>query len=1529
MAWITPIGSDPAQVDYRLGLAHGCLGEGINDAQLDYHTDARERPLMWVGSALADLGIQAGSELTPDQFDRARALVNGCHPLTGEQLVTHKKAVPRDAKVALAPLVRMIEGVAREADVPLDEVLTSQRARTMFTRAQNAVKRQGEAALLRADHAGQLADAAGLTPDEVWGEETFTHAVSQLTKTFVNPDGSQYQIDNRIIAGNLAYDATLTLDGDLHSIYGAMHDEGRAELETIFTDKALEILGCLEDIAAYGMRGHHGDGQTAQTIRGNGFAGWAMFHRTARPVDGAPFGDPHWHVHLTLANMTRGEDGKWSTIASGGRDLMRHAALIDRLLQASVRDVLVRRYGVQYRWDDDTGRWRIAAVPDEAIRLFSKRGAGIDKALVAMGLSPDEANAAVRRVAASMTREGKGESTTASNQTLGEHWRRELLDAHLDPDQMTREFRSDPDDQQPHAIPAPSLDELALKLQDIESGLTAHMRRFSTLDAMVAVTDLLPPDGSVMSAADRAAKVARLTDQLLRRRGFVKLPTKTPGDGPVPTNGERRQLGASHMANTELYTTQDVVDAETIIVAAARASHPDQTHIRVPAATAQMAASTVEATGGFTLSAEQRRELLRITTSGRALDTLLGPPGSGKTTLMDAVRVAYESEGLVIAGTTTQGVTVQTLHAESGIPSRTIKQWLWRIDNGTGLHGVDVLVLDEAGMIDDRDRARLYTAAAHTGTKILEIGDPKQLRGVGVGSSFAVVHSLVGGGELRENRRQADIDERAAIAAWRRGDYSEALQSWAERDRVVATETSQEATAAMLATWLDQRQGAPDAFTEQRGLLMIAATNEIVNRLNDAAQALRAQAGELGHHHTYAVAGAQDITLYEGDYVTIRVTERSTDPNEPPVLNGYRGVIDTIAEDGTLTVRWQRATRGGRVVQTRALSPAFVAKGGIRKGYALTGHTAQGLTVGSDGATWPGPDGNRRGGAVLYDPTGADNPGALVATTRHKLSVTMFLGRTSVETNQDQYLHGVPTTKWERTRRVITKLVDRATATETNRNDIPVLVDLGKLDDPSPRPAPAPKAGERFMTPDDIARKKTLRAKNHAADIVRRAKAQALLQQEWGEHPAVHQVVAGPAFRTLATWLDRADRAGRNPADLVRVINPDTMTAPGVRDASRLAASQVKQAALADPAVIARRPKPVTKAQRKIRAAIAEQAHRTAAEVLLREQWDQHPAVDRILTGTAFGALARNLATARAAGHDPRTLLRDIDPDTVIRPRIDNPSAYLASRIRTASNAADTGRAQPRLPQARTGQPPAPPQAAEQLDVLVRSYENTYHHLTAHNPPVPAGRSGPGDHPQRPPRRNASWPSWLPEPPTAQGLQGRARSLAAATHTDAQRIRARVIELGQRAIRDRPAWVDQLGPAPHSAATLARYIADITTIAAYREQHHITGPDPLGAPPAQPSRAYREATHARDRLAAASSTAPAAATAIPSPTHDAAAARSSGDNHPDQSHAPADHTRHVAARITEQQRLSQENQQRERDAIRRGREQQQGRRPGF
>jgi hypothetical protein len=1173
--------------------------------------------------------------------------------------------------------------------------------------------------------------------------------------------------------------------------------------------------------------------------------------------------------------------------------------------------------------------------------LFSKRGQGIDAALVEMGLSPEEATAAVRRVAAAQTRERKGEGTTASDQTLVGHWQGEARNANLNPEQINHDFHAGEGTLAPQ--PRPPLNELATLLQDPGEGLTSHTRRFSRVDAMVAVADALP-------AGISDPELEQLTDAVLAQAGFVTL-GKAAATGVQPTNGEHHQLGASHMANAQLYTTQDLIDCEKVIVNAAQASHDDQTTIRVSATTAEMAASTIEVAGDFQLSAEQRREILRITTSGKALDALIGPPGSGKTTLMDAVRAAYQAQGLVIAGAATQGVTAQTLQAESGIPSRTVAQWLARIDNGPGLRGVDVLVMDESGMIDDRGRARLYTEAERTGTKIVEIGDPKQLRGVGAGSSFAVVHALVGGGALTENRRQAETDERAALAAWRKGDYSEALTSWADRDRLVVTETGPEATAAMLASWLDQRQGAPDPFTEQRGLLMVAATNEMVDRLNEGAQALRAVAGELGEARTYQLPGAKTVSFCEDDYVMIRVTERSTDGG-PDVFNGYRGVIDTINPDGSVAVRWERATGDGRVIESKVLGPEFIAKGGLTLGYAITIHKSQGLTVGSDGATWTGLDGERRGGAVLFSATGADNPGQYVASSRHKLKLWLFLARKDVENSQDEYLLGLPRGTWERTRRVITKLVDRAKATEVNKNDTPVLVDLGLLDDPFPsrRPTTEPGASRTGPSPEELAQRQVQRAKRHAAEVVRLAKAEAWLREEWGEHPAVDQVVRGAAFPTVARLLDRADQAGNNPRDLLRGLDPDGMTGAQVRDPSRLVASLVKKAAQEDPAILRARPRPLTKAQRQARAAAAEQTRREVAGDLLREVWGAHPAVERVVNGNAMGAVAQNLAAAARAGLDPRAILREIDPDVVIRPRIDNPAAFTAARIRTATTeppTTDPARtAGPRSRPAET--PPLPPEAPVRLDVLVPSYERTVAQLAARPVPFPAGNipeapapaTQPGPAQPRPAqpaadtrRRDAMWPSWLPTPPPSVALTGQGRAMATASATDAARIRARVVELGRDAASTRPDWVEQLGPAPNGAANRARYLAGITTIAAYREQFQITGADPLGPAPTAgpPQRAYEAAQRAREQVERAAGprqqqppgTGPGERTGQqqkPAATPSTEKTRPNADR--------AEQARQRAQRLLEQQRRAQQ-QRVNQDPRRPGPGQGQGPRPGY
>ena len=118
-------------------------------------------------------------------------------------------------------------------------------------------------------------------------------------------------------------------------------------------------------------------------------------------------GDPHWHVHTTIANMTHAQYGKSSTVAAGGRDLMRHAPAADHILKALIRRTLTVTYGVAFTRSERTGGWEVAAIPDATLREFSKRGASIEAMLTDLGFDPKQATRRAEDLAAAQTRHGQ------------------------------------------------------------------------------------------------------------------------------------------------------------------------------------------------------------------------------------------------------------------------------------------------------------------------------------------------------------------------------------------------------------------------------------------------------------------------------------------------------------------------------------------------------------------------------------------------------------------------------------------------------------------------------------------------------------------------------------------------------------------------------------------------------------------------------------------------------------------------------------------------------------------------------------------------------------------------------------------------------------------------------------------------------------------------------------------------------------------------------------------------------------------
>ncbi|MFJ7271964.1 MobF family relaxase [Streptomyces sp. NPDC099050] len=908
MGYATPIYA-PEQVDYRLSEDCGC--DRAEDAQVEYRL-AGESTLRWIGGGLVELDLVAGERVDPDV---AHALMDGRDWRTGEQLVARKKALDPRGKVAARALVDAVAEAATASGKTVVEFLGRPALAKRFARAERGILRDGESHLLPLADAERLADAAGLDLDELYGADTVAEARKWM----------RHHVD----VGLRGVDITLDLPKSISAAYGLAGAELAGRIEEDWLASVTEAVHALEGWAAYGMAGHHGDGQQAERVETSGLIGWTTLHRSARPVDGSP-GDPHLHVHVNIAHMAKCADGQWRTIAGGGEDLHRYAHLINEIAEGRLRARLAEAHGARFERSATTGAWELAGV-DEGLRdAFSRRYRQVID-LAGEGASREQLKTAARKSA-----EAKEE---AGPDAPREAWRTRAaaeLGGEAAVDAMVAAALPGSDGAAPPLsagggprMPGPA--EIAAQIWDAERGLTASRKTVSHTHVMAAVAKTLPYLLSV-------EQLTALTDEVLTVDGHaVRLADSNRG----------------HHAHRQRYTHTTVVAAEQTVIECATAGL-DQHLAQVTAEAAEMTLAAVEVTNStaeraFVFSAEQRAVVMRLLTAGHAVDAVIGVAGAGKTTLMQAARIGWEAAGLSVVGASTAAVAAANLTAEAGIESQTIAAWTQAVNGGRGLHGVGVLVIDEAAMVDDRALAALLRHAATTGTKVVAVGDPLQLRAVGIGGAFARIHRIVDGLELTENRRQRDIVERAALQDWRSGGRTSALAAFAAHGRVHAEDTATEALTSMLGAWNEARvRWAGDPHGQVADFLLLAARRADVATLNAGARAALVASGELEQGRTYAVAGGGRIAFAAGDLVHIRRNDYRSrrDESAVDVLNGFRGVVLALDERKGVLVQWRRTQPTGGFVMSEAwMSARDVAEGRLTHAYAMTIGSAQGLTA--------------------------------------------------------------------------------------------------------------------------------------------------------------------------------------------------------------------------------------------------------------------------------------------------------------------------------------------------------------------------------------------------------------------------------------------------------------------------------------------------------------------------------------------------------------------------------------------------------
>jgi Ti-type conjugative transfer relaxase TraA len=355
-------------------------------------------------------------------------------------------------------------------------------------------------------------------------------------------------------------------------------------------------------------------------------------------------------------------------------------------------------------------------------------------------------------------------------------------------------------------------------------------------------------------------------------------------------------------------------------------------------------------------------------TKGADIAAVIGYAGTGKSTMLGVARAAWEASGYRVQGAALSGIAAEGLEGGAGIQSRTLASLEHGWARGRDLLSArDVLVVDEAGMVGSRQMERVLSAARDAGAKVVLVGDPEQLQAIEAGAAFRAVAERVGAVEITEVHRQREGWQQQATRELATERTAAALTRYEAAGMVHAHATLEEAQAGLVAKWNAVRQESPQASQ-----IMLAHRRVDVRALNDAARALRQDAGELGADHVLPT-GRGERAFAEGDRIYFLKNERSLG-----VKNGTLGTVERLRGEGdgaSLVVRLDSANGAGT---GRAVSFDLKDYNEVDHGYAATVHKSQGVTVDR---------------AHVLATQGMDRHAAYVGLSRHRDGVSLHWSR--------------------------------------------------------------------------------------------------------------------------------------------------------------------------------------------------------------------------------------------------------------------------------------------------------------------------------------------------------------------------------------------------------------------------------------------------------------------------------------------------------------------------------------------------------
>jgi hypothetical protein len=357
------------------------------------------------------------------------------------------------------------------------------------------------------------------------------------------------------------------------------------------------------------------------------------------------------------------------------------------------------------------------------------------------------------------------------------------------------------------------------------------------------------------------------------------------------------------------YATRVQLSREEKLVAQASACggpfmSPEDAARQLGATVAELEAALGEQPGaeaavtGNGLRMDQAAAAFHVLTSGRRVEVIVGPAGSGKTHVLAGIGRAW-TRGRVVGITPSQS-SRDVLAAAGVAESYNFAQFLGHLKDQRGALGPvklssgDLIVMDEASMFGNPDFADIVDYAAKAGVKVAVALDHQQLQAVENGGGASLVTRIQGYVQLPEPVRFTEQWERSASLGLREGKIS-ALADYAEHGRIRAGTAEEILKAAARAYVAHTLEG--------RDALLIARSHELRR------EACRRVRGDLQHLGLVArdgpsveIADGQRATV--GDLIVCTDNDRAVDAGEGKTLANMHVLrIESVTPDGPVVRR--------------------------------------------------------------------------------------------------------------------------------------------------------------------------------------------------------------------------------------------------------------------------------------------------------------------------------------------------------------------------------------------------------------------------------------------------------------------------------------------------------------------------------------------------------------------------------------------------------------------------------------------------